>query len=351
MLLFSLFSPTVEAKDSVDEILRRAAAQGEFSGVVAASRDGKVIYQKAVGLANRQHNIPNDLATKFRICSVTKQFTAVLAMQLVEAGRLDLDKPVSVYLPEFRKDTGARIKVRDLLLSASGLPTLPDEFYVSEDPKSADAAFIVGKYLQGDLTFTPGERFNYNNGDFLILGAIVSKLHGKPYEQVLGEKILGPLGMKNTGLLKNEDVVSGLASGYSFKDGAYLNEGFVRIQNFGSAGAMYSTAADMLLWNNALLTNRILSKKLTEEMFTPSPKLGFVGLGSWAYDLKLTDDKTVRVVERQGYINGFCALSVLIPAERTSVVFLSNTETQTLFQTYAAKGLSYAVIDNLIGKK
>lgn len=346
-LLIIFFSVTAAAKNPIDEIISQASAKGEFSGVVAATRNGKTFYQTAVGLANRQFQIPNQPATKFRICSVTKQFTAVLAMQLVEAGRLDLDKPVADYLPEFRKETGGRIKVRDLLLSSSGLPLLPDEFYVSEDAQSADASFIIGKYLQGDLAFTPGERFNYNNGDFIILGAIVARLHGKPYEQVLKEKILDPLGMRDTGLMRNETIVPNLAAGYGFKDGIYSNEGFVQIQNFGAAGAMYSTAADMLAWDDALLTNRLLSKKLTEEMFTASRKLGFVALGSWAYDLKFSDGKTVRVVERQGHINGFCALNILIPAENTAVIFLGNTETETLFQTYAAKGLSYTVLDAL----
>ncbi len=345
-------SISVLASDSgkVDELIRQAYAKGEFSGVVLVEKDGRIIYQDAVGLANRQFGIPNSFTTKFRICSVTKQFTAVLVMQLVDAGKIDLDKTILDYLPDFRKDTGGKIKVRDLLLSASGLPALPDEFYVSEDPKMVDAAFVIGKYLQGDLAFTPGERFNYNNGDFLILGEIVAKLSGKPYETVLEEKILKPLGMKNTGLLRNEDVVSTLAGGYSYRNGGYLNESFVQIRNFGAAGAMYSTAGDLQLWNRALMSNKVLSKRSTDEMFTPSPKLGFVGLGSWAYDLKFADGKTVRAVERQGYINGFCALNIIVPERKISAVFLSNTETQTLFQTYASRGLSYEVLNELFGR-
>lgn len=337
-------------KAAADKVINESYSKGEFSGVVVASKDGKVVYRRAVGLANRQFGIANTLDTKFRICSVTKQFTAVLIMQLVESGKVDLDKPITEYLPDFPMETGSKIKVRHLLLSASGLPTPPDEFYVSEDPKFADATFIISKFLQGDLTFQPGERFNYNNGDFLILGAIIAKVSGKPYNAVLKEKILEPLAMTNTGLLKNEDIVPGLASGYSYKNG-HLNEGFVQIQNFGAAGAMYSNAPDMLRWNDSLLANKLLPKKATDEMFTASPKLGFVGLGSWTYNLKFGDGKTRKVVERQGYINGFCALNILIPEEKFSAVFLSNTETQTLFQTYAGKGLSFEVLNSLVGRK
>lgn len=164
----------------LDKLINDSYAKGEFSGVILAAKDGKTIYEHTVGFANRQYGIANSISTKFRICSVTKQFTAVLIMQLVKSGKIDLDNSISDYLPDFRKETGAKVKIRELLLSASGFATLPDEFYVSEDVQSADGELVLGKYLQGDLAFQPGARFNYNNGDFIILGAIVAKVSGKP---------------------------------------------------------------------------------------------------------------------------------------------------------------------------
>ncbi len=327
----------------VQQILETAYAEGEFSGVVLSSENDKIIFSGAVGKANRQWNIANQISTKFRICSVTKQFTAMLIMKLVEAGKINLDATIADYPTEFRKETASKIKIRSLLLSASGLPVFPDEFYVSEDHRTADANFVTGKYLQGDLLFESGAKFNYNNGDFVILGAIIEKISGKSYEANLIEKILQPLGMKDSGLLKNENVIENLANGYSFKDGAFFNEGFVQIQNFGAAGAMFSTAEDLLLWDKALMAYKLLSKKFTDEMFTPSDKLGFVALGSWSYKLKLGGvSKTI--VERQGYINGFCALNLIVPEDKLAVIFLSNTETQTLFQTYASRGLSFEIL-------
>lgn len=344
--VLSVISLSINAQSkqaTIQKTLSSAYGKGEYSGVVLASKNDKIIFSGAVGQANRAWNVTNQLSTKFRICSVTKQFTALLVMQLVEAGKINLDSTVADYLPEFRRETASKIKIRHLLLSASGLPVLPDEFYISEDAKMTDANFVVGKYMQGDLLFESGAKFNYNNGDFIVLGAIIERVSGKNYEANLKEKILQPLGMKNSGLLKNENVIENLANGYSFKDGAFLNESFVQIQNFGAAGAMYSTAEDLLLWDAALMSNKILSKKFTDEMFAPSPQLGFVALGSWSYKLKLGGaEKTI--VERQGYINGFCALNVIVPEDKISLIFLSNTETQTLFQTYASRGLSFKVL-------
>ncbi len=349
LLGFSFDINAQTGNSKVQQLLENAYAKGEFSGVILAMQGDKILFKGAAGEANRQWKIQNAVATKFRICSVTKQFTAMLVMQLVEAGKINLDATIADYLPDFRKDTAGKIKIRDLLLSASGLPVFPDEFYVSEDAKTADANFAVTKYLQGDLLFESGEKFNYNNGDFIILGAIIERVSGKSYEQNLREKILQPLGMKNSGLLKNETVVENLASGYSFKDGAFQNESFVQIQNFGAAGAMYSTAEDLLLWDRALMSNKLLSKKYTDEMFTPSAKLGFVALGSWSYQLTLGSVKKT-IVERQGYINGFCALNLIVPEDKLAVIFLSNTETQTLFQTYASRGLSFEVLKSLTDK-
>lgn len=347
--LFLVGSIQASPKTVISKLLEDAYRKGEFSGVVLAAKNDEILFGGAVGKANRQWNIDNQLSTKFRICSVTKQFTAMLVMQLVEVGKINLDASVADYLPEFRKETANKIKIRNLLLSASGLPVLPEEFYVGEDAKMTDANFVINKYLQGDLQFEPGAKFNYNNGDFIILGAIVERVSGKSYEQNLREKIFQPLGMKNSGLLKNETVIENLANGYTFKDGNFLNESFVQIQNFGAAGALVSTAADLLLWDKALLSDKLLSKKFTDEMFTPSEKLGFVALGSWKYKLKLGGVEK-SIVERQGYINGFCALNLIVPEEKIALIFLSNTETQTLFQTYAGSGLSFEVLNNLVEK-
>lgn len=352
ILIFAVIVSTAHAfdKKAISELIADANKRGEFSGVVLIAKGNEIIYKAAIGQANREWKIANAANTKFRICSVTKQFTAMLVMQLVEAGKINLDKSVADYLPEFRRETASKIKVRDLLSSASGLASLPDEFYVSEDAKMSDADFVIKTYLQKDLEFAPGEKFNYNNADFIVLGRIVEKVAGKDYETILREKILEPLGMKNTGLLRNETVIENLASGYSFKDGKYTKESFVQIQNFGAAGAMYSTGEDLLLWDKALLFNKILSKKYTAEMFAPLPKLGFVALGSWTYTAKFADGKTHKLTERQGYINGFCALNIIAPDDNVSAIFLSNTETQTLFRTYAAQGLSYQVLNAVFEK-
>lgn len=333
----------------MQQLLENFYAKGEFSGVVLASQNDKIIFSGAVGKANRQWNIANQISTKFRICSITKQFTAMLVMQLVEAGKLNLDATIADYLPEFRRETASKVKIRNLLLSASALPDLPGEVYSSEDAKSADAKFVIAKYMQGDLMFEPGTKFNYSDGDFILLGEIVAQISGVSYEQNLRDKIFKPLGMKNSGLQKNENIIENIANGYAFRDGNFINEDFVQIQNFGASGAMYSSAEDLMIWDKALISNKLLSKKITDEMFTSSPKLGFVAFGSWSYKLKIGGVEK-KIVERQGHINGFSALNLIIPEDNFALIFLGNVDTQTLFNTYTGKGLSAEILSVLFEK-
>nr|HQU85792.1 serine hydrolase domain-containing protein [Pyrinomonadaceae bacterium] len=154
-ILFSFLTVKAQTPE-IKQMLENAYTKGEFSGVMAVSKSDRLLAINSIGEANRDWKISNSVATKFRICSVTKQFTAMLVMQLAEQEKINLDAPISEYLPEFRKETANKVSVRNLLLSASGLPVLPDEFYVNEDSKMTDANFVIGKYLQGDLLFNSG---------------------------------------------------------------------------------------------------------------------------------------------------------------------------------------------------
>ncbi|MEZ5306736.1 MAG: serine hydrolase domain-containing protein [Pyrinomonadaceae bacterium] len=342
----------VTANDVVKKLITEANKKGEFSGVVAASRNGKRIFAYSIGFADSGSRIKIRRETKFRISSITKQFTTVLLLQLVEEGKVDLDKPVANYVdvPEARKNL-ERITARQLLSGSSMLPWLESEdFYQGTDADLTDARFVVKTYMTGDLRGEPGSKFGYNNADFILAEAIIESVSGKSYEALLKEKVLDPLGMKNSGVIARTGRIKGLAKGFIFEDGSLNGERYETIANYGGSGAMYSTVGDMLKWNNAILYNSLIKRDLRDEMFSPSEKLGFVGLGSWIYDLKLSDTKTVRVVERQGGIGGFSAVNLILPDEEFSIIFLSNVRTGTLSQTYASKGLSYQVLREFLAK-
>jgi CubicO group peptidase (beta-lactamase class C family) len=168
-------------------------------------------------MANLEWQIPNDLQTKFEIGSMTKQFTAVLVLQFVNEGRIQLEGRISDYLPYYRKDTGSRVTVSELLSHTSGIPNFLSSPEFLEGPASRTSYTVrdfVAGYCSGDQRFEPGTKFEYSNSGYFLLGAILEQVSGKTYEQLLQEQIFSPLGMKNSGYAHSETVLPHRAAGY-----------------------------------------------------------------------------------------------------------------------------------------
>ena len=242
LLASASLAPAQDHFKKVDELLKQYYDLGLFTGSVLVSDRGK-IYEKGYGLANREWDIPNAPDTKFRLGSITKQFTATLILQLVEQGKIKLDGHITDYLPDYRKDTGDKVTIHNLLTHTSGIPSYterPD--YASDISRNTfTPADFVKKYASGDLEFEPGTKFSYDNGGYFILGAIVEKITGKPYEQVLKERIFDPLGMSDTGFDHLETILPKRATGYSKNPTGFVNSSYVDMSVPYAAGSLYSS--------------------------------------------------------------------------------------------------------------
>lgn len=209
----------------IENLLKQYYDYGQLNGTVLVADRGKVIYEKGFGNANMEWSIPNQPDTKFRIGSVTKQFTAALILQLVEDGKITLDGKLSDYLTDYRKDTGVKVTVHQLLNHTSGIPSYTNraDFMkeISRDPYSVSD--FVKKFASGDLEFEPGSKFSYNNSGYFLLGAIIEKVTGKSYEAVLSERIFKPLGMTNSGYDNQTPLLTKRASGYQKTPEGYTN--------------------------------------------------------------------------------------------------------------------------------
>ena len=310
----------------IDELVSLYHKYQQFNGAALVAENGKVIYKKGFGLANMEWNIPNEPDTKFRLGSITKQFTATLILQLVEQGKIKLDGKVADYLPDYRKDTGARMTIHHLLSHTSGVPnyTAQPGFFanVSRNPFKVDD--FVKQYASGDLEFEPGAKFNYSNSGYFLLGAIIEKVTGKPYEQVLEENIFDPVGMKNTGYDHYGTVLSKRAAGYVKTQNGYENAPYLDMTIPYAAGSLYSTVEDLFLWDQALYGEKILSGASKELMFKPN--LENYGYGFGIRKASLGPNKiTVPVIEHNGGINGFSTTIVRLVGDRRLIVLLDNT--------------------------
>ena len=322
----SAFAQDKAAK--IDQLISLYHKYGQFNGSALVADNGKVVYKKGFGLANMEWNIPNTPDTKFRLGSITKQFTATLILQLAEQGKIKLDGKLIDYLPDYRKDTGAKVTIHNLLSHTSGIPSytsLPGFFAnVSRNPFTVDD--FIKKYASGELEFEPGTKFVYSNSGYFLLGAIVEKVTGKPYAQVLKENIFDPVGMKNSGYDQWNTIIGKRATGYTNTPRGYETAPYLDMSIPYAAGSLYSTVEDLYLWDQALYGEKILSAKSKELMFTPN-------LNNYGYGFVMTKATlapptklVVPVIQHGGGINGFNTQIVRMVDEKRLIVLLDNAE-------------------------
>ena len=317
--------------DKLDKLIRAYAEYGKFNGSVLVAEKGKVIYKKGLGLADMEWNIPNQPDTKHRLGSITKQFTAMLIMQLVEQGKLKLDVPISTLLPDYSKKNGDVITIHHLLTHSSGIPNMTSfpGFVKDVMRNSYSPVQLVKMSADSTLEFKPGERFAYSNSGYLLLGYIIEKVTGKLYEQVLQENIFTPLKMNNTGYDHHRTLLKNRASGYEKNGRHYVNADFIDMSVPHAAGALYSTVEDLYLWDQALYGNQLLRKENMDLLFTkhiPSGGSNFYGYG-WGIG-KIPLGNTAERIETIGHgggINGFNTQITRIPSDKSFIVLLNNT--------------------------
>lgn len=314
----------------IEDLMSLYTEYGQFNGSVLVAEDGEVIYKNGFGKANMEWDIPNTSTTKHRLGSITKQFTAMLILQLVEEGKLKLDVPISTYLPDYPKASGEKITLHHLLTHTSGIPnytSFPKFFeQTSRNPYSPDE--FISQFQDMELEFSPGEKFAYSNSGYFLLGVIIEKVTGKSYEENLQEKIFKPLNMKDSGFDKHNVILKNRASGYEKRGDSYSNAPYLDMSIPYAAGSLYSTVEDLYLWDRALAANTLLSKEKTELLFAPHIKSGNGTYGyGWGTNKMAqgTSQDSLVMYGHGGGINGFNTLINRVPASQDLIILLNNT--------------------------
>jgi CubicO group peptidase (beta-lactamase class C family) len=331
ILLVAASTVSQDKIQKIDELAQKYYDLGQFNGAVLVAEGGNIIFAKGFGYADMEKKIPNGPATKFRLASVSKQFTAALIMQLVETGKIKLEGKLSDYLPYYRKDIGEKITIHQILSHTSGLANYTDnrKFMEEEAKNKVVPKDFVLKYCSEDLIFEPGTKWEYSNSGYFILGAVIEEVTGKTYETVLQENIFTPLGMKNSGLENSSREYENKASGYSYAFGEFKPARFLEMSIPFSAGSIYSTVEDMFIWDRALYTEKVLTNASKEKMFTPV--LNNYGYG-WQIIEQPIGDKKLKVITHSGGIFGFNSLETRLVDEDKFIMVLNNFESGNLNQ-------------------
>jgi CubicO group peptidase (beta-lactamase class C family) len=328
-----LTGPTVAAADPsspqdlstrVEEYMAARVQRDKFSGTVLIARAGQVIFCKGYGMANLELDVPCSPQTKFRLGSITKQFTAMAILILQERGKLNVSDKIKKYLPDAPK-AWDDITIHHLLTHTSGIPNVtsfPD--FLKTLPNRVTLKELIAKFKDKPLEFKPGEKFKYSNSGYILLGQIIETVSEKPYASFLKEAIFVPLQMHDSGYDNAAQLLKHRASGYTRLLGvATANALHIDMSIPHAAGALYSTVEDLLKWDRALDSEKLVSTKSLEAMHRPF-KDGY-GYG-WAIDRKFGQPR----YEHGGGIPGFVTIIERFPVEKLLVVALSNLETSRI---------------------
>ena len=325
-VLFAAPQDTSPKAAKIDKLLLAYADCCQFTGTVLVTEHDKIIFEKGYGMADREWSIPNTPDVKFRIGSITKQFTSMLVMQQVAKRSIKLDGHISDYLPYYRKDTGEKITITQLLNHTSGIPSytgmpkffedVSRNYYAPED--------FVKKYCSGDLEFEPGSKFHYNNSGYFLLGAILERVTGKKYDALLEDNILAPLSMKDTGYDLWATILPKRASGYQEDLVGVSNAPYLDMSLPFSAGSMYSTVQDMYKWDQALYTDKLIPADLKKRIFAPGLEdYGFGWVIKTIPEKESAAGKTM--ISHGGGINGFNTIEVRLLEDHDLIVAFNNT--------------------------
>lgn len=313
-----------------DAYIAEERAAHHFRGVVLVGMDGKIVFEKAYGHADEEWDVSNTPKTKFRIASLTKQFTAACILILQERGLLHVQDVASKYLPEMPAAWKA-VTIHQLLTHTAGIPNADHSGQQSAkmgDRIGAAPEEMIASVASKPLDFDPGTKWNYSNNGYILLGMLIEKLSAKSYADFLKSNIFDPLGMTDSGYDRASEILKARASGYDISNGHLTNADFIDMSLPFSAGGIYSTVEDLFRWNEALAhPGKLLSADSLKQMFTEYPEATHEGQ-HYGYGVVISRQKFGRLLYYHGGgVNGFSSVIQRYPEERLCIVVLSNLET------------------------
>ena len=301
----------------MEQIIQSYVDGKKFMGSVLVARDRQIILDKGFGSADLEWNIPDSPTTKFRLGSITKQFTAAGILLLEERGKLKTDDPIKQYMPD-APAAWDKITFFHLLTHTSGVPSFtsfPD--YRSTEAMPTTPEKLVARFRDKPLDFQPGEKWSYSNSGYVLLGYLLEKISGKTYQDFIQENFFKPLGMTDSGYDSNSAIISRRASGYTPNPNGIVNAGYIDMTIPFSAGAIYSTTEDLLRWEQALFGGKVLSAASLKKMTTPFKE-------DYAFGLEVRTKHGHTAISHGGGIEGFNTEMSYYPDDKLTVIVLGN---------------------------
>lgn len=305
-------------------ILTGFGSKNEPGGVFLASKKGKIIYKRAFGKANLELDSDMNPDNVFQIGSMTKQFTAVAILMLEQQGKLSVNDVVSKYIKDY--PSGDKITIHHLLTHTSGIKDFTKMKALSTiAQKEMKPEMMVDFFKNEPVDFAPGEKFEYNNSGYVVLGYIIELVSGQTYEDFIKKNIFEKAGMTHSYYATDRQLIPKRASGYHQKEHGFVNKTVISFSVPFSSGSLMSSVDDLLKWQQALSQNILLNPAETQKAFQKY-KLNNAEEFTYGYGWHLKDINGTPDREHGGSIFGFKSMGVYIPDEDIYVIGLSNCD-------------------------
>jgi CubicO group peptidase (beta-lactamase class C family) len=328
--------------DKIDQLVSAYYETGRFIGTVLVSQNGEIIFEKAFGYADLEWEMSNSIDTKYKIGSVSKQFTSFLILKLAEEGYVDLNTPIINYIPDYKGEGADKITLHQLMTHTSGIDDFDSktESRIEKLPHTTEELVKLSESI--NLSFEPGQGWDYSNMGYMLLAYIAEKVTNISFEELLNEKVFKPLKMYDTKQYVNRDIEKRLAKGYEydllygFKNTTHLDNSYVK-----GSGGIISTVHDLLKWDAALYSNDVISEESLNRMFTPySHDYGY----GFELPIKTVKQDTIRLIYHSGRVNGFQSVFGHIPKDSVCIVILENLWAPRY--RYYGRSIDIGIVDN-----
>ncbi|MFI8714738.1 serine hydrolase [Brevibacillus brevis] len=301
----------------VDAYLKQLTSVERFSGSVLIAKKGKVLIEKGYGWADKKKGIINTAETKYNIASLTKQFTSFAVMKLQAEQKLSVQDPISKYIPDY--PNGDKITIHHLLSLTSGIPDyITPEFFQSQASKITNAEQLVTLFKNKPLQFSPGEKYDYSNANYTLLGYLIEKISGKSYGDYIKEYIFDPAGMTNSGYNASFASLPNSAIGNIYGEESLIPIHDPYIHAAYAAGGLYSTVRDLYLWDRILLTDKLLNKNDFSQVFVPV-KDGY----GYGWEIVTTGKRKI-IWHNGSNPRGYTASLSRFPDDDVTIIFMNN---------------------------
>ncbi|SDQ16037.1 serine hydrolase domain-containing protein [Flagellimonas zhangzhouensis] len=308
----------------IDEKINDSFEESGPGAVFLVAKEGEILYKNAFGMANLELQVPMRTANVFEIGSMTKQFTAISILMLMEEDKLNLDDEITQYIPDY-PTLGYKITIHHLLTHTSGIKSFTSVKGLNEiATKDMEPMELIDFFKKEPMDFAPGEQFKYNNSGYVLLGYIIEKVSGMSYADYVEQHIFKKLGMNSSRYASHSKLIINRASGYHKRDG-YINSRQISYSLPYASGSLMSTVEDLLKWNEAIKNHTLINAASTQKIFT-NYKLNNGNPINYGYGWHITSENDVKGYEHGGSIFGFKSMGVYLPEQDIYVIGLSNCD-------------------------